>query len=143
MLGGQPLTDMVSSKQTRTARSGSGDGGRWACDCGGSRVATVQIGVSPVLGGGAMHGWEPRVLVRRYLEQGLSKAAVAERLATYPELTAVRLFEEVRCTTNGCLCCKRGNPSSFRAGIRCGHFCGQTAPDTPGRIRTQRETEGS
>jgi len=86
-----------------------------------------------------MHGWEPRVLVRHYLEQGLSKAAIAarvgvsrrtlyywlargalvgdaesvrypprptkldpydalirERLDTYPELTAVRLFDEVR-----------------------------------------------
>ena len=27
-----------------------------------------------------MHGWEPRVLVRHYLEQGLSKAAIAERM---------------------------------------------------------------
>jgi transposase len=86
-----------------------------------------------------MHGWEPRVLVRHYLEQGLSKAAIAERvgvsrrtvyywlargalggdaesvrypprptkldpyhalirerLDTYPELTAIRLFDEVR-----------------------------------------------
>jgi len=85
-----------------------------------------------------MYGWEPRVLVRHYLEQGLSKAAIAERvgvsrrtvyywlaregtpeaasvryplrptqldsyhalirerLDTYPELTAVRLFDEVR-----------------------------------------------
>jgi transposase len=88
-----------------------------------------------------MYGWEPRVLVRHYLEQGLSKTAIAERLgvsrrtlyhwlatgqlnrpldasavrypsrptkldpyqalirerlATYPELTAVRLFAEVR-----------------------------------------------
>ena len=86
-----------------------------------------------------MHGWEPRVLVRHYLEQGLSKAAIAERvgvsrrtlyywlargalvgdaesvhypprptkldpyhalirerLDTYPELTAVRLFDEMR-----------------------------------------------
>lgn len=88
-----------------------------------------------------MYGWEPRVLLRHYLEQGLSKTAIAERLGisrrtlhywlatgqldrpldastvhypprptkldpfkplirerleTYPELTAVRLFEEVR-----------------------------------------------
>ena len=87
-----------------------------------------------------MHGWEPRVLVKHYLEQGLTKAAIAERvgvsrrtihywlasgqldrpigrpvrypprptqldpyqaiinerLETYPELTAVRLFAEVR-----------------------------------------------
>jgi len=88
-----------------------------------------------------MYGWEPRVLVRHYLEQGLSKTAIAERLGisrrtlyhwlatgqldrpldastvryparptkldpykplirerleTYPELTAVRLFAEVR-----------------------------------------------
>jgi transposase len=88
-----------------------------------------------------MYGWEPRVLLRHYLEQGLSKTAIAarvglsrrtvyrwlaqgkldgeldattvqypsrrtkldpykplihERLATYPELTAVRLFDEVR-----------------------------------------------
>jgi transposase len=88
-----------------------------------------------------MYGWEPRVLLRHYLEQGLSKTAIAarvglsrrtvyrwlasgqvdrdldattvrypprrtkldpytplieERLVTYPELTAVRLFDEVR-----------------------------------------------
>ncbi len=87
-----------------------------------------------------MYGWEPRVLVKHYLEQGLTKAAIAERvgvsrrtihywlasgefdrpigrpvryparptkldrykaiirerLETYPELSAVRLFEEVR-----------------------------------------------
>ncbi len=86
-----------------------------------------------------MYSWEPRVLVRHYLEQGLSKAAIAERvgvsrrtvyywlargavtpeagsvrypprptqldpyhalirerLDTYPELTAVRLFDEAR-----------------------------------------------
>jgi transposase len=88
-----------------------------------------------------MYGWELRVLLRHYLEQGLSKTAIAERLglsrrtiyhwlatgqldrdldatgvryparrtklaryhalirerlATYPELTAVRLFDEVR-----------------------------------------------
>jgi transposase len=87
-----------------------------------------------------MYGWEPRVLLRHYLEQGLSKTAIAERtglsrrtiyhwlatgqlerdpdaairypprptkldrfhaliqqrLDTYPELTAVRLFEECR-----------------------------------------------
>jgi transposase len=88
-----------------------------------------------------MYDWEPRVLLRHYLEQGLSKTAIAERvgisrrtvhywiesgqldrdldatsvhypprptqldpfhallrqrLKTYPELTAVRLFEEVR-----------------------------------------------
>jgi len=88
-----------------------------------------------------MYDWEPRVLLRHYLEQGLSKAAIAERvgisrrtvhywitsgqlerdldaasihypprptqldpyhalirqrLETYPELTSVRLFEEVR-----------------------------------------------
>lgn len=89
-----------------------------------------------------MYGWEPRVLLRHYLEQGLSKSAIAERigisrrtiydwlatgqldrdldpttvirypprrtkldpyhalirerLETYPELTAVRLFEEAR-----------------------------------------------
>jgi len=85
-----------------------------------------------------MFGWEPRVLLRHYLEQGLSKTAIAERtgisrrtihhwlatgqldrdpdaalryparatkldayhdlirqrLETYPELTAVRLFDE-------------------------------------------------
>ncbi len=27
-----------------------------------------------------MHGWEPRVLVKHYLEQGLTKAAIAERV---------------------------------------------------------------
>jgi transposase len=88
-----------------------------------------------------MYGWEPRVLLRHYLEQGLSKTAIAarvglsrrtvyrwlargkldgdldattvhypprptkldpykplieERLTTYPELTAVRLFDEVQ-----------------------------------------------
>ncbi len=89
-----------------------------------------------------MYGWEQRVLLRHYLEQGLSITAIAERvgcdrrtiqrwvaageldrdpalvcygprprgpaqldpykpllrerLATYPELTAVRLFDEVR-----------------------------------------------
>jgi transposase len=88
-----------------------------------------------------MYGWEPRVLLKHYLEQGLSKTAIAERLHlsrrtihywlasgqlerdltvrsihypprstkldpyhaiirvrldTYPELTAVRLFDEVR-----------------------------------------------
>jgi transposase len=88
-----------------------------------------------------MYDWEPRVLLRHYLEQGLSKTAIAERigisrrclykwiaqgdldrdldsasirypprptrldpfhalirqrLETYPELTAVRLFAEVR-----------------------------------------------
>lgn len=87
-----------------------------------------------------MHGWEPRVLVKHYLEQGLTKEAIAERvgvsrrtihywlasgqldrpidrpvhypprptkldpykaiirerLETYPELSAVRLFAEVR-----------------------------------------------
>ncbi len=91
-----------------------------------------------------MIGWEKRVLLRHYLEQGLTKAAVAEqlgvsrrtvhywietgqldrdiseettrygprppvptkldaykgivlsRLAEYPELTAVRLFEEIK-----------------------------------------------
>lgn len=86
-----------------------------------------------------MHGWEPRVLVKHYLEQGLTKAAIAERvgvsrrtihywlasgqldrpivrpvgypprptkldrykaiirerLESYPELSAVRLYEEV------------------------------------------------
>ena len=86
-----------------------------------------------------MYGWEPRVLLRHYLEQGFSKTAIAERvgisrrtiyhwlatgqlerdvdaviryppratkldpykalirerLETYPELTAVRLFAEV------------------------------------------------
>jgi transposase len=88
-----------------------------------------------------MYGWEPRVLVRHYLEQGLTKTAIAERLGisrrtlyhwlatgqldrpldastvcyparptkldpykalirerleTYPELTAVRVFAEVQ-----------------------------------------------
>jgi len=87
-----------------------------------------------------MFGWEPRVLLRHYLEQGFSKTAIAERvgisrrtihhwlttgqldrdpdaairyppratkldryhapigqrLDTYPELTAVRLFDEAR-----------------------------------------------
>jgi len=87
-----------------------------------------------------MYGWEQRVLVKHYLEQGLTKTAIAERvgvsrrtlhywlateqldretegpvrypprptkldsyqdiiterLDTYPELTAVRLFEEVK-----------------------------------------------
>ena len=88
-----------------------------------------------------MYGWEPRVLLRHYLEQGLSKTAIAARvglsrrtlyrwlaqgkldgdldattvryparrtkldpykplieegLTTYPELTAVRLFDEVQ-----------------------------------------------
>jgi transposase len=89
-----------------------------------------------------MYGWEPHVLLRHYLEQGLTVTAIAERLrcnrrtiqrwvaagtldrdptgvcygprppvptrldpyqpliqerlTTYPELTAVRLFEEVR-----------------------------------------------
>lgn len=88
-----------------------------------------------------MYGWEPRVLLKHYLEQGLSKTAIAERigvsrrtiyhwietgqlerdldaetvrypprptkldpykgiirerLETYPELSAVRLFQEVR-----------------------------------------------
>jgi transposase len=88
-----------------------------------------------------MYGWEPRVLLKHYLEQGLSKTAIAERigvsrrtvyhwiesgqlerdldaetvrypprptrldaykaiirerLETYPELSAVRLFREVR-----------------------------------------------
>ncbi len=88
-----------------------------------------------------MYDWEPHVLLRHYLEQGLSKTAIAERigisrrciykwiaqgdldrdldaggvryaprptrldpyhalirqrLETYPELTAVRLFDEVR-----------------------------------------------
>lgn len=87
-----------------------------------------------------MYGWEQRVLVQHYLEQGLTKTAIAERvgvsrrtlyhwlamgqldrevgvpvrypprptkldpykaiiaerLETYPELTAVRLFEEVQ-----------------------------------------------
>ena len=96
-----------------------------------------------------MYDWEPRVLLRHYLEQGLSKTAIAERigvsrrciynwiahgdldravelsglrypprptqldpyhdlirqrLETYPELTAVRLFEEVRAA---------GYPGSF------------------------------
>jgi transposase len=27
-----------------------------------------------------MHGWEQRVLVKHYLEQGLSKSAIAERV---------------------------------------------------------------
>jgi transposase len=88
-----------------------------------------------------MHGWEQRVLVKHYLEQGLSKAAIAdrvgvsrrtlyywlesgqldrpidrsevayprrrtkldqykgiiqERIETYPELSAVRLFDEIK-----------------------------------------------
>jgi len=88
-----------------------------------------------------MHGWEQRVLVKHYLEQGLSKSAIAERvgvsrrtlyywlesgqldrpidrsrvgypprptkldrykgiieerLETYPELSSVRLYEEIR-----------------------------------------------
>jgi transposase len=89
-----------------------------------------------------MYGWEPRVLLRHYLQQGLTITAIAERLAvdrrtiqrwiaagqvdidpstvrygprppgptkldpykaivrqrleTYPELTAVRLFEEIK-----------------------------------------------
>ena len=88
-----------------------------------------------------MYSWEPRVLLRHYLEQGLSKTVIAarvgvsrrtlyrwlargqvdrdldatavrhparrtkldpykplleERLVTYPELTAVRLFDEIR-----------------------------------------------
>jgi transposase len=87
-----------------------------------------------------MYGWEPRVLIKHYLEQGFTKTAIAERvgvsrrtihywlasgqldrpitgpvrypprptkldpykaiirerLETYPELTAVRLFEEVK-----------------------------------------------
>ena len=99
---------------------------------------------SPLNGGDAMIGREKRVLLRHYLDQGLSKAAIARRakvsertlyrwiasgqldreldnepvkygprrrrpskldpykeiidtrLAEYPELTAVRLFEEVR-----------------------------------------------
>jgi transposase len=87
-----------------------------------------------------MHGWEQRVLVKHYLEQGLTKSAIAERvgvsrrtlyywlesgqferpidrslayprrrtkldrykgiieerLETYPELSSVRLYEEIR-----------------------------------------------
>jgi transposase len=52
-----------------------------------------------------MFGRETRMLLRHYLEQGASKSALARevgrqpveaRLAAYPELSAVRLLDEIR-----------------------------------------------
>ena len=52
-----------------------GFGGSWS----GSESGLATI-ASPSNGGGVMIGRETRVLLRHYLEQGLSKAAVARRV---------------------------------------------------------------